>query len=711
VLPASSASGKVYASDAYDTAMKTPSLLLGAGLLFWGWQTGHLVEGAVMATVLEGAQWVKARWEFTDQDFRRIWTFCALLLFAAALYAFTSIGGPGDFRSFFQNPTPGTGRNMSNASARTIASLIRWLPMIFFLFLAAQAYSTHESIPSETISTIMRLRWQKARKSGQASPAARGVNVSYPYLMMCLFSASFHSSEGETFFWGLCALVAWALWPQRSRRFRVAAWVGVLALAVALGYVGQQGVGRLYRFLENYNPQWFVRRAGGGGDPTQSETRLGQIGWLKGSSKIVIRLEPKGGSRAPTLLREASYRTWKGHSWHSDLTEDSYEPVSEETNHTTWVLLSGNTNHATVNLACYLRGGQGLLPLPTDCGRLENLSAWTLRKTPLGAVVADGPGLVVFDALYGPGPTIDSPGNTNEDLAVPPREIPALDQVIAELQLWPPSRKQALRTVNAFFQDKFRYRTWQDLAILRSTNGTPLSRFLLRTRAGHCEYFATATVLLLRRLGIPARYAVGYAVHEASGQKYVVRQRDAHAWCLVWNPTSATWQDFDTTPASWVAAEVSRASPLQLLSDCWSRLVFEVSKFRWGQTQLRQYLLWGLVPVLGLLLYQIIFQSRRQRRLRKQDQPEVAGAWPGLDSEFYQVERKLASRGAPRQPGEPLSVWLGRAGDDPALAGLATRLRELLNLHYRYRFDPLGLSQNDREVLRRTADGCLAGIK
>ena len=65
-----------------------------------------------------------------------------------------------------------------------------------------------------------------------------------------------------------------------------------------------------------------------------------------------------------------------------------------------------------------------------------------------------------------------------------------------------------------------------------------MSRFLLRTRSGHCEYFATATVLLLRQLGIPARYAVGYAVHEATGRKYVVRQRDAHAWCLVWNPNS-----------------------------------------------------------------------------------------------------------------------------------------------------------------------------
>ncbi len=44
---------------------------------------------------------------------------------------------------------------------------------------------------------------------------------------------------------------------------------------------------------------------------------------------------------------------------------------------------------------------------------------------------------------------------------------------------------------------------------------------------------------MLRRLGVPARYAVGYYVHEGNGENhYVVRERDAHAWCLVWNQSS-----------------------------------------------------------------------------------------------------------------------------------------------------------------------------
>jgi hypothetical protein len=263
--------------------MRTPPLLLGAALLFWGWQTGHVVPGAAMAAVLEGARLVKARWDFTDEDFRRIWVFCALLLLAAALYAFTSSGGPSDLRSLFQNPNFNTGRTAGNTSSRTVAALIRWLPMIFFLFVTAQAFSSREGVPQETISVILRLRWQRARRLGRALPAARSVDISYPYFMLCLFAASFHTREDDTFFWGLCALLAWTLWPFRSRRFGVAVWAGVLAAVIVLGYSGQRGIGRLYHLLDNYNAGWLYRSTGGSTDPTKSRTAMGQIGRLKAS--------------------------------------------------------------------------------------------------------------------------------------------------------------------------------------------------------------------------------------------------------------------------------------------------------------------------------------------------------------------------------------------------------------------------------------------
>ncbi len=99
-------------------------MLLGAALLFWSWQTDLVLIGALLAVVLESAPWVQARWEFSDRDFRRIWTFCTLLLLAAAIYAFTANEGPEQFLLVFRNPRVFTQPNAGTASAKTAAALI-----------------------------------------------------------------------------------------------------------------------------------------------------------------------------------------------------------------------------------------------------------------------------------------------------------------------------------------------------------------------------------------------------------------------------------------------------------------------------------------------------------------------------------------------------------------------------------------------------------
>jgi hypothetical protein len=60
--------------------MKTPPLLLGACLLFWGWQTDIPLVGAVMALVLEGSRAMGWRWELGDDDFGRLWKLSLSLL-------------------------------------------------------------------------------------------------------------------------------------------------------------------------------------------------------------------------------------------------------------------------------------------------------------------------------------------------------------------------------------------------------------------------------------------------------------------------------------------------------------------------------------------------------------------------------------------------------------------------------------------------------
>src|SRR5262249_20937523 len=132
----------------------------------------------------------------------------------------------------------------------------------------------------------------------------------------------------------------------------------------------------------------------------------------------------------------------------------------------------------------------------------------------------------------------------------------------------------------------------------------------------------------------------------------------------------------------------------------------EFSKFRWGQSHLRQYFLWALAPVLALLLFQILWRVRRQRH-RRPAPPQSYSSRPGLDSEFYALEEALRKRGVLRNPGESLTEWLRRAMREPALGGLQKLSEPLLALHYRYRFDPRGLNQSQRVLLRQKAVECL----
>jgi len=541
-------------------------------------------------------------------------------------------------------------------------------------------------------------------------PYARSVNISYPYFALCLAAAAVHSPEDNSYYWGFCLLVAWGLWAQRPWRYGLGVWAVALGMAIVLGYYSQGGIGRLQRYVDTLNPTWLTGLGGTGFDPNQSRTSIGQIGRIKTSGKIVIRLEPKNQHhQAPNLLREASYRMYKTEAWSVGTTKNDFENILSETNQTTWKLLRDKSNTtANVNIACYLPGGKALLPLPEGSATLENCQAYLLQKNTAGAVLAQGPGMLMFDALYGPGATIDSIPDKTEDIAVPPREVQGLERVISQLHLTS-NDPNAIPAIRAYFASNFTYSTWQEKQPRLVADETLLSRFLHTTRKGHCEFFATATVLLLRELNIPARYAVGYSVHENSGSKYVVRQRDAHAWCLVWNPSKKTWDDLDTTPSSWLAEESKSTSAWQGLSDLWSRIRFEIAKVRWGQTHLRQYLLWALVPVLAFLLFQILFRARRKKKGKKNGR-SGAFAWPGLDSEFYALERALARRGLAREPGEVLSHWLARAGSDASLSKVQNQLRNLLNLHYRYRFDPEGLSEAERAALRQEAKLCLNAV-
>lgn len=72
--------------------------------------------------------------------------------------------------------------------------------------------------------------------------------------------------------------------------------------------------------------------------------------------------------------------------------------------------------------------------------------------------------------------------------------------------------------------------------------------FLFDSKEGYCTYYASAMVLMLRALGIPARYVEGYLAKESSQKnKYLVRQSDAHAWAEAYIEPHG-WLIFEATP-------------------------------------------------------------------------------------------------------------------------------------------------------------------
>ena len=223
---------------------------------------------------------------------------------------------------------------------------------------------------------------------------------------------------------------------------------------------------------------------------------------------------------------------------------------------------------------------------------------------------------------------------------------------------------------------------------------TPLAEFLNVTRRGHCEYFATAATLLLRVAGVPARYATGYAVDDWSALEgaWIVRERHSHAWSRAF--IDGRWVDVDATPAAWFAAEDALAPAWQRLTD-----LFRWAGFRWSTRDGSEtrIIAWGVVALAFLILvWKLVSEGGLVRLASRKD--AVVRVRPGGDSEFYAIETALAAR-VPRRGGESLLDWLPRAAEafGPAVR---SELRRLAGLHYRYRFDPLGLDAPARAELR-----------
>jgi transglutaminase-like putative cysteine protease len=686
-----------------------PFLLLGSTVLFWGWQSRLLLFAVPMAILLEGARWIKWRWALSDKDFNRTTDLTSLSLVIAVLYL------------------------VNQQSVHGLMTLLNWLPMLLFLLVTAQIYSTHGSI--KLSSLLLSLRHYEAKGNG-IFPSQR-VDVSYPYMMICLLSASV--GYNSWFFVGGCLLVAYGLWATRPQRYSALIFMLLLVMAGTLGYIGHRSLFYLQIQVERIMLDWFEEMLRTNRDPYRQNTAIGDIGRLKQSDRIILRVD----TPYPILLREASYNIYFKTSWRA---KQSYftEVFPDSRDMSSWTftpksLLIPSFQHGEPNLlenkkekfppapfyqsgesppflkgvkedlffptpltyqqvgiSTFLRQGKGMLALPHGTRQVSHLLVPTMQRNNFGAVkVENGPGLIEYTAHFAQNTPLDSPPINKNDLYIPPDEKEHIIELSNNLGLYQKNPQQTLNTLATFFNKNFEYSL--NLTALASNKQTSLENFLQNKRTGHCEYFATTTVLLLRAAGIPSRYVVGYAVLEFSELEnvYVVRQRHAHAWTLAY--INGRWQEFDTTPIDWNSFEEERAAWWKPIYDLWAWLSYKFSKWRWyNNEKSNNWLLWLILPLSLILIWRLYLREKIARSQKQSAQKIKTSAVAGADSAFFQIVQQLNKIGYIRQPGETLMTWLKRI-QTPLLSEVD--MQTMLTMHQRYRFDPAGISTEEQSVL------------
>lgn len=131
--------------------------------------------------------------------------------------------------------------------------------------------------------------------------------------------------------------------------------------------------------------------------------------------------------------------------------------------------------------------------------------------------------------------------------------------------------EKAIR-IQRHLESEFRY----SLAATSSGKENPVDHFLFTSKEGHCEYFSTAMVLLLRSVGVPARNVTGYVggTWNRFGGFYAVRHGDAHSWVEAWVDQGGRvgWVTYDPTPAAGAQPLADRGGLWTIVRDAYEAI-------------------------------------------------------------------------------------------------------------------------------------------
>jgi protein-glutamine gamma-glutamyltransferase len=304
------------------------------------------------------------------------------------------------------------------------------------------------------------------------------------------------------------------------------------------------------------------------------DVELGQIGEIKKSSAVVMRIKVEGN---PVLARNMHWRgialtTFDGRRWYTE----GHEPLALTESFDGWIAVPPSSDadrryslpfQYTVMLEPLASDALFVAPEPARVrgqffggalGGPRGLrrSYLTLDKTGSLANPFHNYADLRYDAISDvpevPAESLRRSSQTYpKSLLTLYLQLPKLDPRIPILAKTITSRAanpyDKARAVESYLRGNYGY----TLDLSGAPPVDPLAYFLFEKRAGHCEYFAAAMTVIMRTLGVPARYVNGFLPGEYNdvGGDYIIRASDAHSWVEVFFPDYG-WITFDPTPPS-----------------------------------------------------------------------------------------------------------------------------------------------------------------
>ena len=603
-----------------------------------------------MAIVLEARYFTKTRWAFTKKDFYQIADLTGIVLLLTVIFLF-----------------------LNRQEYHFITTLLSWIPILIYPLVVILSYSTTSRMTLDVLFYSLRR---------QREPVNQSWDMDYILLGACLLAAGLN--RDSSYYFPIAALVVVVtLYQLRSTRWNKPFLVLSLCLVLFSASVLHTGIRSAHLGIKAKTEQLIARWISRHTDPLKTHTALGQVGQLKLSDAIAFRIEPLSAEPDfPRLLQEAAYNSPTAADW--EVFDLRFQPRQNADDYR-WEFAEGpQSQYPEAKIYIEFDRTRALVPVPAQLTEIYELPATFVKRSVYGTIQATGliPAPHYRVRYQTTGHLGDKPSST--DLVVPTEHHEFLNSVVPEGL----SPGEAIAFVQGYFAD-FRYTLYQSGQEIQQN---PLIHFMRDRKAGHCEYFASATAIMLRKLGIPSRYVVGYAIQEWNEDlsMYIVRKRHAHAWAIAF--VNDRWVVVDTTPSEWLAIEEDKAGWLQPLWDRVSNNWFLFLRW-WNVQELEDYEreLYIFGAILALILIWRISTSE-QVTLEDADADKV-DSWilPGRESPFFRIEEQLSMRGYSRSRGELIGKWLIRI-ERPELL-------PLLTYHNRWRFDPRGISITEKRQL------------